>query len=96
MLGNIVLFFPFGLVGIWSVSIRNAIVRDAMVLALAFILAFSLQLAKSGCLTVAALVDVVWNMAGTGLGIVAAHMAVGRAAWVNWPILQLRLLHWVC
>ena len=80
MLGNIVLFFPFGLVGIWSVSIRNAIVRDAMVLALAFILAFSLQLAQVWLPSrSAALVDVVWNMAGAGLGIVAAHMAVGRA-----------------
>ena len=79
MLGNIVLFFPFGLVGIWSVSIRNTIVRDAMVLALAFILAFSLQLAQVWLPSrSAALVDVVWNMAGAGLGILAAHMAVGR------------------
>lgn len=81
VLGNILLFFPFGLVGIWSVSIRNTIVRDAMVLTLAFILAFSLQLAQVWLPSrSAALVDVVWNMAGTGLGIVVAHMVVGRAA----------------
>lgn len=80
VLGNIALFFPFGLAGTWSLSMRNAAIRDALVLALAFIFAFSLQLAQVWLPSrSAALVDVVWNLAGTGFGIVAAHLAVGRA-----------------
>lgn len=80
VLGNIVLFIPFGFVGFWSISIRNAIYRYAMVLTLAFVLAFSLQLAqiwlpsRSGVLS-----DVVWNMAGAVIGTIAAHLEVRRA-----------------
>ncbi|MEQ1602884.1 MAG: VanZ family protein [Methylophilaceae bacterium] len=79
LLGNIALFFPFGVVGVWSLSIRNAIFRDILVLMLAFVLAFSLQLAQVWLPSrSAALVDVVWNMVGTGLGIFIAHLFAGR------------------
>lgn len=74
MLGNVVLFIPFGLAsGLVTGSGRDTIVRMLGLFVFGLLLAFILQLAQVWLPSrSAALADVVWNVVGMLLGIVIA------------------------
>lgn len=76
MLGNLVLFFPLGMVGILlAPHNRNTTIRAACLLLLAFVFSFALQLAQVWLPSrSAALADVIWNMAGMTLGLAIAYL----------------------
>src|SRR4051812_1497911 len=76
LLGNVTLFFPLGVTGMFLASgTPNGAARTAWMLFLAFVFSFALQLAQVWLPSrSAALADVVWNMAGMMLGMAAAHL----------------------
>ncbi|MDQ3187142.1 MAG: VanZ family protein [Pseudomonadota bacterium] len=82
LLGNLALFFPLGMAGILFFSHSlSAAIRVAWLLLLAFVFSFSLQIAQVWLPSrSAALADVIWNMAGTVLGMATAHVTGKRAS----------------
>ena len=88
MLGNVALFVPFGFAGVFAVPAQpHPPLRVTTLALLSLALATALQIAQIYFPPrTPALADVVWNMVGTGIGIVAglslrAHF---RLRWRTW------------
>jgi VanZ family protein len=82
MLGNVALFFPFGMAGILFTRKRfDSVTGIATLLFLALVYSFILQLAQVWLPSrSAALADVAWNMVGTAAGIATAHLIATRSS----------------
>ncbi|MGH8684961.1 MAG: VanZ family protein, partial [Nitrosospira sp.] len=82
LLGNLALFFPLGMAGIFFASPSLSVtIRVAWLLLLALAFSFVLQLAQVWLPSrSAALTDVMWNMAGMMLGMATAHLIGKRAS----------------
>lgn len=74
ILGNVVLFIPFGFLGMLALPPRsNRATRILSTVITGFVLSTALQVAQLYLPSrTAVLVDVVWNMVGLGMGIVVA------------------------
>jgi VanZ like family len=72
MFDNLLLFIPFGFVGILSVAIkRNLATRLTLIALMGFVLALSVQIAQIYVPSrTPALADVFWNMIGIGIGVI--------------------------
>jgi VanZ family protein len=83
ILGNIVLFVPYGLTGIWALCAKNVRHPAATVVLTGAALAVLLQVlqiylpARSPALS-----DAAWNLAGLGLGIAASRLLALKGAVV--------------
>src|SRR5574340_73323 len=98
-LGNAALFVPFGCAGMLAIAVRAGLpFRIAATVAVNFALALVLQVAQIYVPErTAALGDVIWNMAGTAVGIVIGvlvddHQSAPRQRWQSGAVLPLGLI----
>lgn len=98
-LGNAALFVPFGCAGMLAIAVRAGLpFRIAATVVVNFMLALVLQVAQIYVPErTAALGDVIWNMAGTAVGIVigalaADHQGAPRQRWQWGAVLPLGLI----
>src|SRR6185295_15701501 len=87
MVGNIVLFLPFGLAGVFAIAGQTTSPRITTLALLGFALAFVLQIAQIYFPPrTPSIADVFWNMAGMALGIYAGLSLRQQlhARWQGW------------
>ena len=80
VLGNIGLFVPWGVAGIFAIAPRFGMVRAiALTFAIGFVIAFSLQIAQIWVPSrTSALNDVFWNLVGCAAGALVGHRLLTR------------------